>query len=201
MFLWAVSSPSLWFAHYSINHSLDYWSVMCKQYELRLSNISKTPHCIPQPGLFVTLFVNSFSLSLLWGSMLTLLTVAGYSISSSPWQCPLVMTSAILAQREGLGSPWSSEGEGWKSGSGEHSDLGERLKMQTVNKTEPQSRGLTTCWSLRCRAKVRRGNNNQKDAKEEDSPGSREPWEADKGDVNGRDTVLSVISCPAWLYS
>ena len=112
MFLWAVSSPSLWFAHYSINHSLDYWSVMCKQYELRLSNISKTPHCIPQPGLFVTLFVNSFSLSLLWGSMLTLLTVAGYSISSTPWQCPLVMTSAILAHREGLGSPWSSEGKG-----------------------------------------------------------------------------------------
>ena len=48
---------------------------------------------------------------------------------------------------------------------------------------------------------MRRGNNNQKDAKEEDSPGSREPWEADKGDVNGRDTVLSVISCPARLYS
>ena len=41
---------------------------------------------------------------------------------------------------------------------------------------------------------MRRGNNNQKDAKEEDSPGSREPWEADKGDVNGRDTVLSVTS-------
>lgn len=26
---------------------------------------------------------------------------------------------------------------------------------------------------------------------------SREPWEADKGNVNGRGTALSVISCPA----
>lgn len=57
--------------------------------------------------------------------------------------------------------------------------------------------GLTKCWSLRCRAKEWRGSKNQKDAKEEDGPGSREPWEADKGNVNGRGTALSVISCPA----
>lgn len=41
-----------------------------------------------------------------------------------------------------------------------------------------------------------RGSKNQKDAKEGDSPGTRGPWEADKGNVRGGDTVLSAIPVP-----
>lgn len=64
MFLWDASSPSLWFAHFldkitvpgPNSLSLDYGPVTCKQDELRLSNISKTAHCTPQPGLFISSF-------------------------------------------------------------------------------------------------------------------------------------------------
>ena len=38
-----------------------------------------------------------------------------------PMAVPSGADQSVVVHTEGIGSPWSSEGEGWKSGSGEHS--------------------------------------------------------------------------------
>ena len=131
MFLWDASSPSLWCAHFldkitfpgPNSWSLDYWPVTCKQDELRLSNISKTTHCTPRPGLFngPSFF---FSIVFLYPSCQFYAPPphCGWLFRlRQPMAVPSGADQSVLVHTEGIGSPWSSEGEGWKSGSGEHS--------------------------------------------------------------------------------